>query len=1126
MISTLTSLNLGNSKYLKNVDFVGLTQVTSHTLRSSRCSAWGPPARAHRSVVTLRLDMKYKSVKRWKTQMTLLLCIALFAHPATAFAVEGNTAVSSDIAVSSDAVISDDGIPVSEDAAAVSEDTTSVSEGSAAVSEDSAEVPEEEEELSVSEDSVSGAEVPSYDEDITALNDLLSSAAVYAVIINSDGSSVFRSPDEKSDAVVKLSCADTVLLKKAVYEGKKLWFEVKAFAGDREYTGYVKRQDFVCTDSGFCEWENTAAKLEEIATGIMSTGEKRLYSADILESQAQESLDNFPASYRDKLSALHAAHTNWVFVPQTHSVTTLDEAVNGEYADRNRNWIPKSAPDSYKEGAADSSGYWYYASKAAIKYYMNPVNFFDEGHVFMFEQLGYNSKYHTKDGVQSILNNTFMSGAIPDDSKSRTYAEAFMEIGKNRSLSPYHLASRVRLEQGVNGTSDMISGKYAGYEGYYNYFNIKASGKTAEEILKNGLSYAKEQGWNTRYKSLNGGAGFLGNNYISVGQDTGYLEKFDLIDPLYTHQYMQNVMAPYTESATTYNQYKSAGALKNAFVFKIPVFTDAKDPSAIPKDEVTKFTPSVTLTQISKPNLFYSDDDHAGYAKFRVNSNFDIKSVTDREKTKENAAGNPYFSVVSFENGILTLKTVNRNADNSKSTYRKFFAGISGESVNGNVSVNVSTEVTAKYSKPVIKAGAAVFYEGFDTAYSVLTDEAKNTIKLPADTKVTCEDPEIRCSVDTAGSRIKFTGAAPSEPGKKKFVLSSAVWSKNVSFTATVKEAKKPKVSLLKSSAVINTNVPKEKGTLDIRVIRTENYPTDIDVLIEGANDRTEGALGADIYASYKDGVLSLASMGLGADPGKYTLKLTPSYRGSDGVMYPLSALKFTVKVTDKELPAALGLKKSGTINPVNRETSCVRFVPSVTNTGCRAVSGAVIENADASALFNVSYLEKGDIAPDRKVVTNNTGAIVVTAKEGALLDSGESYTVNLRITMNNGVTINREVKVKSVQKPAKLYCNLKKATMTRSTSVSRNIAIISKGGTPHNTVIKDVTVKDDRTGEYFTFTGNNASNGSVRRFEGVLRLSDTSIKNGTYKVKFLVTLVDQAQNAKPVTVTTTIRVK
>jgi beta-N-acetylglucosaminidase len=56
------------------------------------------------------------------------------------------------------------------------------------------------------------------------------------------------------------------------------------------------------------------------------------------------------------------------------------------------------------------------------------------------------------------------------------YATAFMEIAKAVNVSPYHLASRVRQEQGVNGTSPLISGTYAGYEGYYNYFNHGAYG--------------------------------------------------------------------------------------------------------------------------------------------------------------------------------------------------------------------------------------------------------------------------------------------------------------------------------------------------------------------------------------------------------------------------------------------------------------------------------------------------------------------------------------------------------------------------------------------------------------------------------------------------------------------------
>lgn len=73
-----------------------------------------------------------------------------------------------------------------------------------------------------------------------------------------------------------------------------------------------------------------------------------------------------------------------------------------------------------------------------------------------------------------------MKGKIPGDASNRTYAQAFYEIGRNRKLSPIHLASRVYQEQGT-GTSALISGTYKGYEGYYNYFNVGVNGSSTEE---------------------------------------------------------------------------------------------------------------------------------------------------------------------------------------------------------------------------------------------------------------------------------------------------------------------------------------------------------------------------------------------------------------------------------------------------------------------------------------------------------------------------------------------------------------------------------------------------------------------------------------------------------------------
>lgn len=286
-------------------------------------------------------------------------------------------------------------------------------------------------------------------------------------------------------------------------------------------------------------------------------------------------IEAFPSAYRKALSELKKSYPNWVFVPMNTGID-FNTAVNNEKGEKcliqntssnaSKGWVGSPCP---------SEGGWNYANDTAISHYMNPCNFLSENYIFQFEQLTFNSSYHNVASIANFLSGTFMKGMIPDDSSQRTYADAFFEIGKNRKLSPIHLASRVYQEQG-KGTSGLISGTYPGFEGYYNYFNIKASGSTDKEKITNGLTYAKSKGWNTRYKSLEGGAAAIGNNYILKNQDTAYLQKFnvDKNSPygLYNHQYMQNIQAPASESLNTYKMYKNAGSLSSSFVFKIPVY--------------------------------------------------------------------------------------------------------------------------------------------------------------------------------------------------------------------------------------------------------------------------------------------------------------------------------------------------------------------------------------------------------------------------------------------------------------------------------------------------------------------------------------------------------------------------
>lgn len=478
------------------------------------------------------------------------------------------------------------------------------------------------------------------------------------------------------------------------------------------------------------------------------------YEASLLEQ-------GFPESYVTLLSELHEKHPQWQFEAYQTGLT-WQEVIAGEMAYRT-NMTPNttSYPTSYHATSpvdghvtfdyasnafvVTSSPYWVQASQEAVAYYMDPRNFLNEQDIFQFEKQTYSSEVQTLEGVEKILQGTFMedtyvinpslliedgyvsgfeigttreeleallicsedtylqiwnadgtvkasdavvgtgdyvtvaNGVLEGDTSDEeapvatryktytcllfgdlngdgdvnaidylyykrhvlgyveltgdflkaaevtfdeeltildrlyikrqaygyypltqrkemdgetatsgsyalwgadgvTYAKAFMQIGQELNVSPYMLAARVRQEQGTGGNSSLISGTYEGYEGYYNYFNVKAAGTTSQEIIVNGLTYAKEQGWDTRYASLEGGSKRISENYIAVGQDTLYFQKFNVIQgngyALYKHQYMQNLLAAKRESINMKNTYTLFGCLENAFVFRIPVYLD------------------------------------------------------------------------------------------------------------------------------------------------------------------------------------------------------------------------------------------------------------------------------------------------------------------------------------------------------------------------------------------------------------------------------------------------------------------------------------------------------------------------------------------------------------------------
>lgn len=310
----------------------------------------------------------------------------------------------------------------------------------------------------------------------------------------------------------------------------------------------------------------------------------------------------FPDSYCTALAKLHAKYPEWEFVPV---MTGLDwQTVVEQESKAGVNLVQSTVNDARK--STESFAYdwsknkwygfdgadWVCASSEFIAYCMDPRNYLDETYIFQFETLEYAS-YQTKEGVSSILSNTFMSGNYTDtDNKKKSYAETFVTVGSELGVSPYHLAARCKQEQGTKGTSQLISGTYSGYEGYYNYFNVGAYTTTSADKIVNGLIYAKKMEWNTIYKSIAGGSEVVANNYIKKGQNTVYFEKFNVVNSstLYSHQYMTNVMAAISEGSSAGSAYTDKN---QAFVFRIPVYENMPETA-------------VTFTDTGNPNNWLS----------------------------------------------------------------------------------------------------------------------------------------------------------------------------------------------------------------------------------------------------------------------------------------------------------------------------------------------------------------------------------------------------------------------------------------------------------------------------------------------------------------------------------------
>ena len=502
---------------------------------------------------------------------------------------------------------------------------------------------------------------------IAAFQALLREKPLMALLYHTDRYQVQQEAGSYENPAATIESGHTLYIQNIEILDEEVWYQVRFWLNGAEQTGYIEAYYLAYADEDWIAWEQEylSALFPESTTYGITAYTDATGRADYSDISA------FPGIYQENLRALKEQHPAWTFVPMRTGLD-FDTAVSNETGTKNliQNTSSNAAKGWVGNPCPTESG-WYYATKPAVAYYMNPVNFLTETSIFQFEQLTFNSTYHTVSAIQSFLNNTFMKGKIPSDTAGRTYAQAFYEIGKNRKLSPIHLASRVYQEQG-SGNSGLISGTYKGFEGYYNYFNVGVNGASTAEKIQKGLTYAKQKGWNTRYKSLDGGAATIGNNYILKGQDTVYLQKFnvDTNSPhgLYNHQYMQNIQAPTSEASSIKRMYAGTGSLNSGFVFKIPVYQNMPGEKAIKSISLDK-----TSLHLYRPDAIENIPESGFSATATLSVKIEPADTTD-DKTITWTSSNP--NIVSVKPDQTTHRAVVTARDGGEAT-------ITAQSLNG-----------------------------------------------------------------------------------------------------------------------------------------------------------------------------------------------------------------------------------------------------------------------------------------------------------------------------------------------------------------------------------------------------------------------------------------------------------
>ena len=309
------------------------------------------------------------------------------------------------------------------------------------------------------------------------------------------------------------------------------------------------------------------------------------------------------------------------------------------------------------------------ASEGCVEFYMDPRNWLDDTHVFMFEDNRYHSSYQTLSMVETMTKGR--NNLLHKNSTS------FIKAAKNYNISPVYLTAKALEEQG----SKINSGK-VGTRTVYNVFNIGAY-DSASGGASNGIRYAGSgssylRPWTSIDKAIRGGAKYIASNFIANNQSCAYLEHFNVMNGLSkvgTHVYMTAVYAPRNTSVSTASSYKRYKIYDKKIVFYIPVYKNmpasaCKVPSSSWKKDNNYYLKTLKVTAGGRTYTKISSSSQSYTKSFTVYVGKSVSSATisagaaSRTSAKVSGTGKK-----SLSQGTNTFKVVCTASSGLKRTY-------------------------------------------------------------------------------------------------------------------------------------------------------------------------------------------------------------------------------------------------------------------------------------------------------------------------------------------------------------------------------------------------------------------------------------------------------------------------